>query len=161
LGLATDAAPTFEEVAQTYYPRLVRRLLLIVRDPYEAEDLAQETLLRAYRSWTTLHMDTLGAWLYTVATRLALSEIRRRRRWFWRELQEADAILYDTSDPDLWAALGALDRRSRGALILSVLEGYKQDEIADLLRVPPGTVASLLSRAKSRLREILQEEGTT
>ena len=62
------------------------------------------------------------------------------------------------SDPDLWAALGRLRREERAALVLTVLEGYSQAEVATRLGVPEGTVASWLSRTKARLRVELQEE---
>jgi RNA polymerase sigma-70 factor (ECF subfamily) len=61
------------------------------------------------------------------------------------------------TDPDLWAALMALDPRSRAALILTTLDGYSQEDVGDLLGVPRGTVASWLSRARERLRPILED----
>ena len=138
-----------------HYPRLVRRLTLIVRDPHEAEDLAQATLLQAYRAWPNMR-DDVAPWLFTVGTRLALNEVRRRRRWFLRPVEELDAIGEMSSDPDLWAALGQLDRRQRAALVLNVLDGYTQAEIAAQLGVPEGTVASWISRSKAHLRAQLE-----
>jgi len=58
-------------------------------------------------------------------------------------------------DPDLWAALDALDPRVRAALLASVVDGYTQREIATMLGVPEGTIASWLSRARRTLRETL------
>ena len=60
-------------------------------------------------------------------------------------------------DPDLWAALGELRREERVAIVLNVLEGYTQSEIAQQLEVPEGTVASWVSRGKARLRARLEE----
>ena len=65
-----------------------------------------------------------------------------------------------TTDPDLWRALSALDRRTRAALVLTVLDGYAQDQVAEMLSVPRGTVASWLSRGKARLRDVLERSGT-
>ena len=62
-------------------------------------------------------------------------------------------------DPDLWRALTTLDRRTRAALVLTVLDGYSQDEVAEMLSVPRGTVASWLSRGKARLRAALDEDS--
>ena len=64
-----------------------------------------------------------------------------------------------TTDPDLWRALADLDRRTRAALVLTVLDGFTQDEAAEMLSVPRGTVASWLSRGKARLRTVLEREG--
>jgi RNA polymerase sigma-70 factor, ECF subfamily len=155
--MAETAAAPFTNAMQLLYPRLVRRLTLIVRDPSEAQDLAQTTMLRAYKAWPEIRSEEIGAWLFTVGTRLALNELRRRRRWLWRGLEASDRISELSGDPDLWEALGELDRRERAALILSVLEGYTQAEIAERLGVPPGTVASWLSRGKARLRARLEE----
>jgi RNA polymerase sigma factor (sigma-70 family) len=132
-------------------------LTLIVRDPDEAEDLAQATLERAFKSWSSLRDEQLGAWLFTVGTRLALNELRRRRRWLWQRLGEEDRVGEMSPDPDLWRALGELSRHERAALLLNVLDGYTQAEIAERLGVPPGTVASWLSRSKSKLRTVLEE----
>jgi RNA polymerase sigma-70 factor (ECF subfamily) len=62
-----------------------------------------------------------------------------------------------TTDPDLWRALADLDRRTRAALVLTVLDGYTQEEAGELLGVPRGTVASWLSRGRAKLRAVLEE----
>jgi RNA polymerase sigma-70 factor (ECF subfamily) len=152
-------AGTFAATMEVYYPRLVRRLTLVVRDAHEAEDLAQATLERAFKSWTTLRSEDIGAWLYTVGTRLALNEVRRRRRWRWQSLGDEDSVGHLTGDPDLWNALGNLNRQERAALVMNVLDGFSQAEIADHLGVPPGTVASWISRGKARLRSQLEDTG--
>jgi RNA polymerase sigma-70 factor (ECF subfamily) len=64
------------------------------------------------------------------------------------------------TNPDLWQALMTLDRRTRAALVLTVLDGYTQEEVADALGVARGTVASWLSRARDRLRPILEENAS-
>jgi RNA polymerase sigma-70 factor (ECF subfamily) len=62
-------------------------------------------------------------------------------------------------DPDLWRALATLDRRTRAALVMTVLDGFTQDEVAETFNVPRGTVASWLSRGRARLRKTLEEQG--
>ncbi len=153
-----DAGPSFEALAAAHYPGLVRRLTLIVRDPEEARDLAQSTFLRAHQAWDTLDQSNLRPWLYTVGIRLALNELRRRRRAPWVRLLETDQVGGIVTDPDLWAALGRLKPEERAALVLNVLDGRSQAEIATALGVPEGTVASWLSRTKARLRVELREE---
>ena len=60
-------------------------------------------------------------------------------------------------DPDLWKALQALDRRTRAAIVLSVLDGYRYQEISTMLDVPAGTVGSWITRGKAQLRAALEE----
>jgi RNA polymerase sigma-70 factor, ECF subfamily len=131
---------------------LVRRLALIVQDADEANDLAQETFVRAMQAWPLPDMSNPVRWLSVVGLRLALDEKRRRRRWGLLPLRDVDATWAMTADPDLWRALGHLDRRTRAAIVLTELDGYTQDEVADLLAVPRGTVASWIFRGRARLR---------
>jgi RNA polymerase sigma-70 factor (ECF subfamily) len=156
-GIAvTSFATPFETVIGPHYDALVRRLAFIVGDPEEAKDLAQAAYLRAFEAWPRFDGSDARAWVYTIGINLAVSE--RRRRWRWRrrapEVEQRWAI---TVDPDLWRAIADLDARHRAALLLSVLDGYTQAEVARMLRVPEGTVASWLSRSKALLRERLRE----
>ena len=146
-------------VASEHRAWLVRRLALVVGDPAEAEDLAQQALLRATERWPLPVDSDARAWLAVVGVRLAIDERRRRRRWGFLPIRETDQEWAMSTDPDLWRALADLDRRTRAALVLTVLEGYTQEEVADMLAVPRGTVASWLSRGKSRLRDVLERTG--
>lgn len=149
--MASDDTATrdFEAIAAACYPRLVARIGLVVRDGHEAQDLAQEALVRMWRAWPTIRQDDAPAWLHVVGLRLALNELRRRKRLIRRLRSGEGAVSRDViKDPGLWAALGALSRGERAALILHVLDGYSYDEIAQGLQVPVGTVASWLSRGK-------------
>jgi RNA polymerase sigma-70 factor (ECF subfamily) len=150
-------AEAFEAMAAAHYPRLVRRLTLVVRDPEEARDLAQSTLERAFAARSSLDGREVGPWLNTIGLRLALNELRRRRRRPWLRLRHDVSSPAGMPDPDLWVALGELRREEVVALVLNALEGYTQAEIAEQLRVPEGTVASWISRAKARLRSRLEE----
>ena len=131
---------------------LVRRLALIVGDAEEARDLAQETFVRAAEKWPLPDSREPARWLSTVGVRLAIDERRRRRRWGFLELRERDATWAIAVDPDLWRALNRLDRRTRAAIVLTTLDGYSQDEVAEMLEAPRGTVASWISRGHERLR---------
>jgi RNA polymerase sigma-70 factor (ECF subfamily) len=142
-------------VASEHRAWLVRRLALIVGDANEAEDLAQQTLLRATERWPLPDRSNVRAWLAVVGVRLAIDERRRRLRWGFVAIRESDQQWAITTDPDLWRALNDLDRRTRAALVLTVLDGYSQQEVADMMAVPRGTVASWLSRGKARLRDVL------
>lgn len=147
----------FEAAVNPHYDHLVRRLTLIVRDGEEARDVAQAAYLRAYEHRDRFDGRDPRAWLFTIGIRLALNEIRRRHRWRqWVQSRPSEVWALET-DPDLWVALSRLDRRHRAALVLNVVDGYPQGEIAEALGVPVGTVASWLSRAKASLRSELME----
>ena len=152
----TAARPSFETAVLPLHGPLVRRLVLVLRDPDEAEDVAQDAYVRALRAWDRFDGADVRAWLYTIALRLAFDRLRQRRRWLARlGRPSATATYVDRVDPDLWAALDALDPRVRAALLASAIDGYTQREIAVMLGVPEGTVASWLARARRTLRETL------
>jgi RNA polymerase sigma-70 factor, ECF subfamily len=118
-----------------------------------------ETYLRAYRAWSRFDGRDVRRWLYTIGLRLAFNERDRRRRWAGL-LGHRQALepWVDAYDPQLTHAMAALDRRQRAALMLSAVDGYTQSEIASMLNVRPGTVASWLSRAKATLRQELADD---
>ena len=148
----------FEAAVRPHYVGLVRRLTVVLGDENDAQDIAQEAYLNAFRAWDRFDGRDVRAWLYTIALRLAFNQLRARRRW-QRAIQRIEPKRWnDPSDPDLWAALQRLDRRVRSALLLNVIDGYSQREIGAILSVPEGTVASWLSRGRATLREELGRE---
>jgi RNA polymerase sigma-70 factor (ECF subfamily) len=153
-----DDQTAFELAVQPHYANLVRRLVLVLRDERDAEDIAQDAYLRAYRSWDRFDGADVRAWLYTIALRLAFNQLRGRRRWLATIGRIEPRPWTDPSDPDLWAALGGLDARTRTALLLNVVDGYTQAEIARMLSVPEGTVASWISRGRAALRRELDPD---
>ena len=147
----------FEAAVRPHYAPLVRRLVVVLGDEHDAEDVAQDAYLRAFRSWDRFDGSDVRAWLYTIALRLAFNQLRRRRRWLGildgGRLRRGEPQPWtDPSDPDLWDALRGLDGRTRAALLLNVLDGYTHREIAAMLEVPEGTVASWISRGRAALR---------
>ena len=148
-------ADAFELAVGPHYANLVRRLVLVLGNVADAEDVAQDAYLRAYRSWGRFDGSDVRAWLYTIALRLAFNHLRGRRRWFAAIARIEPRAWSDPSDPDLWAALRDLDVRTRSALLLHVVDGYTHAEIARILSVPEGTVASWISRGRAALRREL------
>lgn len=156
------AAPARDDVFTAavgqHYPGLVRRLTAVVGDRESALDLAQETYLRAYRAWNRFDGTDARAWLHTIGLRLAFNERSRRRRWSHLFVGHSgtDAWVMQ-EDRGLHEALSGLRREVRAALLLNAVDGYTQAEIASMLGVSPGTVASWLSRAKAHMRKVLTD----
>lgn len=150
----------FSEVIDRHHADLVRRLAAVVGDAEAARDLAQETYLRAYRAWDRFDGRDPRAWLYTIALRLAFNERdrQRRRRAFLRQQPPEVPEWVRPDHRELHRALRGLPRPQRIAIFLNAVDGYTQAEIATMLDVPSGTVASWLSRAKATLREVLRDE---
>jgi RNA polymerase sigma-70 factor (ECF subfamily) len=153
----TPMSVSLDEPFREHQPWLVQRLALVVGDAEEARDLAQQTFVRAAERWPFPPEQSVPRWLAVVGLRLALNERRRRRRWGFLAVRDTDATWALQTNPDLWHALMSLDPRARAALVLTVLDGYTQDEVAGVLGVARGTVASWLSRSRDRLRPILEE----
>jgi RNA polymerase sigma-70 factor (ECF subfamily) len=148
----------FETSVRPHYANLVRRLVLVLGDERDAEDVAQEAYLKAHRSWDRFVGGDVRAWLYTIALRLAFNHLRGRRRWLAAIGRIEPRPWSDPSDPDLWAAIRTLDPRTRTALLLNVVDGYTQAEIARMLSAPEGTVASWISRGRAVLRRELDPD---
>lgn len=157
--LTADQASDLEAAFAAPMPWLHRRLTLMVGDPFEAQDLAQEAFVRAVARWPIGSHDDVRRWLATVGTRLAIDELRRRRRWGFLQLHEADSGWAMATDPDLWKAISELEPTVRAALLLTTLDGYTQEEVAETLGVARGTVASWLSRARDRLKPMIGRTG--
>ena len=157
VAILPASVASLDEAFREHQPWLVQRLALVVGDAEEARHLAQQAFLRAAERWPLPPNQDVPRWLAVVGLRLALNERRRRRRWGFLAVRESDATWAMQTNPDLWRALMSLDPRARAALVLTVLDGYTQDEVADVPGVARGTVASWLSRSRDRLRPILEE----
>ncbi len=132
------------------------------------EDLAQETFLRAFRALPRFRGDgraSLGTWLVTIATRVALNELRRRppRTECLDTVTEsvggAEAAIVErhASAQAIERAVADLSPAYRGAFLLRELHGLDYGEIAEVLQIDVGTVKSRLSRARAKLRHALAE----
>ena len=148
-------------------PTLAYRVALgVLRNTAEAEDVAQEAMLRAYRNFHRLRdRDRFRAWLVRTAWRLALDRIRSAGRRERREQAAVDEQVGATGVDDvvatnefqrkLAAALDELPEKLRMVIVLAAIEGYDTRETAKLLGVPEGTVKSRLHLARKRLAEAL------
>ena len=146
----------FAAAVDRHYPGLVQRLTLVLHDAEEAKDVAQDAYLRAFQAWDRFDGTDARAWLHTIGLRLAFNRLRRRRLWNrWLQGQRSDPSWVMPERLDLWRALGDLKPQHRAALLLNVVDGYTQAEVARILRTAEGTVASWVSEAKGRMRAVL------
>jgi RNA polymerase sigma-70 factor (sigma-E family) len=148
----------FAEFVGARYPALVRHGALLVGDPGRGEDLAQEALVKTYRAWRRLHPDgNPEAYTRRVMVRAAWRESRRpwRRETPGATLPEPPPIdpyeQHDTARLVL-AALRALPASQRVVLVLRYWAGMSDQEIAEMLGCPVGTVKSRVFRATGTLR---------
>jgi RNA polymerase sigma-70 factor, ECF subfamily len=146
----------------------------VLRHRQDAEDIAQEAFVRAYRRFSQLRdRDRFRAWLVRMTWRLALDRRRGDRRRQAREAQSAP-VGFASGEPraagashvddfvareraeHLWRAIDALPEKIRVVLVLANIEGHDIAEVARLLALPAGTVKSRLFVARQRLKEHLQ-----
>ena len=164
----------FETLVRRYQTRLVNYVMAIVRDTGEAEDVAQETFIRAYRSLGRFRGESsFKTWLYTIATNNARTSLERRGRRervggqsLDDEAQTLSAGSVPSGLPDPETALvtrDAIDRALatladdlRVAVVLRDVEGLDYKEIAQVTGAPIGTVESRIFRARQRLRTLLR-----
>jgi RNA polymerase sigma-70 factor (ECF subfamily) len=135
----------------------------VLRQRQDAEDVAQEALVKAHRAIGQLRdRDRFRAWLVRMTWRLALDQRRADVRRLKRERAVPEPSQPPTSEDTLmaqersarvWRAIDALPERLRIVIVLSAIEGHGVREVATLLGVPDGTVKSRLFEARRRLQE--------
>lgn len=145
----------FRDSMENTIPALRRYARALARDADIADDLVQDTLLRALRSEQLFIGGDIRSWLYTILTNL--NRNRRRslaRRPQFTELHDtaADASGTEAEGRDIARALDALVEEQRSVLLLVMLEGLSYREVADIQGVPIGTVMSRLARARAHVK---------
>ena len=159
-GLATFN--TFKKSVEATVPALRRYARALTRDADVADDLVQDTLVRALRSEHLFHGGEVRSWLYTILTNLNRNRLRSlARRPMLLPLEDNDTT--DLTGPeaggrDIERALGTLVEDQRSALLLVVLEGLTYREVAEVQGVPIGTVMSRLARARVQIKSYLDGE---
>jgi RNA polymerase sigma-70 factor (ECF subfamily) len=151
---------TFEEFFRVSRVRVLGALLLITRDRHLAEDASQEAYHRAYRDWDRISaLDRPDMWVLRVASNIAVSRWRRRRRETALPeglSQEAQEILDGAS---LAWGLSNLSPRERAVILLHYAEGWPVEDVAQLTNQTHSAVRGQLYRARRRLRHLLRSEG--
>ncbi len=167
-GATLEREAAFAELLRRHGPMVLATCRRILGPGADAEDAAQAVfLVLADKAKTLTDHPTLGGWLHRTARHVAARQrdagrVRRRH-------EEASAMIVPEEPLDerrrtelreeLDGALDRLSERYRVPLVLHYLEGHPQEEVARLLNLNPGTLASLLSRGREQLREVLGRRG--
>ncbi len=151
----------FRQRVEAAIPALRRYARALTRDSETADDIVQDTLVRALRSEHLFHDGDVRAWLYTILTNLNRNRLRSlSRRPILTPIKDSDAAMIgpDTGSRDIARALDDLAEDQRAALLLVVLEGLTYREVAEVQGVPIGTVMSRLARARMQIKAYLDGE---
>jgi RNA polymerase sigma-70 factor (ECF subfamily) len=162
-GSQAEADALFERLFAEFSAPILSYLYRMLGDRSQAEDLAQDVFVRAYRALPGLPADAnYRAWLYRVATNRAYDLLRRRRLITWLPLQEREAMPAQDSSPQkddaVQRALLQLSPRYRVPLILYCVQGYSTAEIAHMLGISVGAVKTRLYRAREAFRQCYAKE---
>ena len=174
---ARNAEQDFRESALQHLDGLYGYAMTLARNQAEAEDLVQETYLRALQAFERLRPDSnLKSWLFTILRNIRLNQVRGGvskppvmamddpsdcPRQFEDKSAKDPLFLYmnKAKQADVQKAIEALPAVYREIIVLREFEELSYDEIAQILDCPPGTVMSRLSRAREKLKEMLQDWG--
>jgi RNA polymerase sigma-70 factor (ECF subfamily) len=178
--LTQEEKQRFQEEALPLLDSLYAGALRMTRNPADAEDLLQETMLRAYRAFHRFEPGTnLKAWLFRILTNAYINVYRKRQRQptkvsqdeveefdLYQQLKEHDPdvnitpetiVLDNLVDSDITQAIDDLPEQFRLAVVLSDVEGFSYSEMAEIMDVPLGTVMSRLHRGRKALQKRLWE----
>ncbi|MEP6731507.1 MAG: RNA polymerase sigma factor [bacterium] len=169
---------SFERLTMPHLPAVARFARSLTRDAVRADDLVQETYMRALRGWHTFRDDSdPRRWLFAVCHHAFLRGVRREEvyvdapdddpeleslataaaHWRAQESGLVDAVERLDLGPAIDRALGTLSPHYRAAVVLVDVEGHSYEEAAAVLRIPVGTVRSRLFRGRRVLQDLLFE----
>ena len=180
LGAAAQSitAEEFDAIVRRHQRRVHRFLLMMLRDPEEADNLAQECFLRAYQNRSTFRGESsLETWLLRIAANLARDHARSRKAGFWKRLLgleddgedgAAQQVASDGISPEqallaredvraVWDAANQLSQQQRAVFLLRFVEEMELSEIASALDLHVGSVKTHLFRAVQAVRGKLRD----
>jgi RNA polymerase sigma-70 factor (ECF subfamily) len=165
-----NSRDAFERQAERVFPSVFGTALRLTRSREDAEDLAQEAIVRAFDAYDRFDGTNFKAWILRIVTNLYINRYRQKQRGPQMGSLEDDGV-YEPMADEAWVpdrqvfdemvgeeveeALGRVPEDFRLAVILSDIEGMSYQEIADVMDVPIGTVRSRLARGRAMLRKQL------
>lgn len=167
-------SPGFEQTVRLHKDRVHSYATMMLRDPAEAQDVAQEALVRLWQHRTTVEERGARLWLLRTAHNLCIDRIRKRR--VRSEVADGETVMETQSDAgagpqrraeaaeigrNIEKALADLSEVDRAVIIMREVQGLPYDEIASALDLPLGTLKARLHRARERLRTRLCRVGVT
>lgn len=178
VDLTEEEKQRFQEEALPLLDSLYAGALRMTRNPADAEDLLQETMMRAYRAFRRFEAGTnLKAWLFRILTNAYINVYRKKQRQptsvsqdeveefdLYQQLKDHDQnlrvtpetiVLDNLVDTDIIDAIDDLPEQFRMAVVLSDVEGFSYAEMAEIMDVPIGTVMSRLHRGRKALQKRL------
>ncbi|MDW7650645.1 MAG: sigma-70 family RNA polymerase sigma factor [Bacillota bacterium] len=154
---------SIDELYQSYFSAIYRYLLSLCGDPYEAEDLVQETFFRAYLYLEHYRGENVKPWLFTVAHNAFIDYTRKQKRLVIREdsffltvpdrkVNILTKIIIDEEIDEILSRLGSLPDKQKFALLLHDFHLFSYHEAAAIMNVSPGHFKVLLYRARQAIR---------
>jgi RNA polymerase sigma-70 factor (ECF subfamily) len=147
------------EIMRAYKNRIFNFILRIVKDREKALDLTQEVFIKAYFKINTFKKDSkLSTWLFTIASNLSRSELRKRKIIDFINMLSPKLLVeeHPGNSSGIEYFLQKIKPDYRIPFILKEIEGFSSEEIANILKIPEGTVKSRIFRAKKTLRNLME-----
>lgn len=172
-------ADVYEKIIQKYQSKVFGLIYNMTKNQNEIEDLAQEVFIKIYKNLGKFKGDSsLYTWIYKITVNLCLDEMKKRKNVIYldekievddgevnRELPSEDKSqeeLYEEKElqEKLHNCINKLPEKQRVMIVLRDIKGFSYEEISKITDVKLGTVKSQINRARLKLKELLDEEGT-
>lgn len=169
----------FEDIIKKYEKKIFSLIYNMLRNENEIEDIAQEVFIKVYKNLDKFHGDSsLYTWIYKIATNLCLDQIKKRKDIIYMDEklrvnddevefqipsdEKTQDELYEQKElkQKLEKCIEKLPEKQRAMIVLRDIKGLAYDEIAEILELKLGTVKSQINRARLKLKELLEKDGT-
>lgn len=172
-------ADAFEQIIIKYEKKIFGLIYNMLRNENEIEDVAQEVFIKVYKNLDKFNGDSsLYTWIYKIATNLCLDQIKKRKEVIYidekLQLNDGEVEFQIPSDEKLQdeiyeqkelkqkleSCIDKLPEKQKAMIVLRDIKGLSYDEIAEILDLKLGTVKSQINRARLKLKELLEKDGT-